>query len=152
MPNEGVIRLAIDENMLPDGNYSYTMRDWCDYYFWDNIYATKTTSTTTEFVLTSTTTTTSTRRPTTTTTTTEYRPSYKPPSETSCFQDLTDQNQDMVKKLGYQIHTWHGCKVPSCPWPEGSPNQGQVARMFAGILIPIGIQQPFHGSVSQRSV
>jgi len=124
MPNEGVIRLAIDENMLPDGNYSYTMRDWCDYYFWDNIYATKTTSTTTEFVLTSTTTTTSTRRPTTTTTTTEYRPSYKPPSETSCFQDLTDQNQDMVKKLGYQIHTWHGCKVPSCPWPEGVPKPG----------------------------
>merc|ERR1719262_190911 len=110
--------------MLDDGNWSDTMRYWCDYYFWDNIYITKSTTTTTEFVLTSTTTITTTRRPTTTTTTTVLGPFYTPPSDTSCFQDLSDQNQDMVKKLGYQIHTWHGCKVPNCPWPVGVPKPG----------------------------
>jgi hypothetical protein len=124
LPNEGVIRLSIDSSFDEAGNETLTHRYWCDYYFWENIYKTQTTTTTTEFIMTSTTTTTTTRPTTTTTTTTAYVPLYIPPADRTCFQDLSGQNQDMVKKLGYQIQTWHGCKVPGCPWPDGVPKPG----------------------------
>lgn len=54
---------------------------------------------------------------TTTTTTTTYRP----PSDSACFGDLTEDRRDAVLMLGYTIQTWHACKNPSCPWPQGIP-------------------------------
>mmetsp|Transcript_53256 Transcript_53256/g.127376 ORF Transcript_53256/g.127376 Transcript_53256/m.127376 type:complete len:640 (-) Transcript_53256:28-1947(-) len=44
-----------------------------------------------------------------------------PASETSCYQDLTEAQQDAVRTLGYTISSWHVCKNPSCPWPTGIP-------------------------------
>eukprot|EP00435_Cladocopium_sp_Y103_P002864 s2784_g1.t1 len=44
-----------------------------------------------------------------------------PASETSCYQDLTEAQQDAVRTLGYSISSWHVCKNPSCAWPSGIP-------------------------------
>eukprot|EP00434_Breviolum_minutum_P044623 symbB.v1.2.039880.t1/scaffold6847.1/size15061/3 len=53
--------------------------------------------------------------PTTTTTT------VVPASETSCYQNLTEAQQDAVRTLGYSISSWHVCKNSSCAWPSGIP-------------------------------
>eukprot|EP00913_Durusdinium_trenchii_P016758 g15752.t1 len=45
----------------------------------------------------------------------------RPASETSCYQDLTEAQQDAVRTLGYSISSWHVCKNPSCAWPSGLP-------------------------------
>eukprot|EP00930_Biecheleria_cincta_P043797 TRINITY_DN30064_c0_g1_i1.p1 TRINITY_DN30064_c0_g1~~TRINITY_DN30064_c0_g1_i1.p1 ORF type:complete len:678 (-),score=94.08 TRINITY_DN30064_c0_g1_i1:74-2107(-) len=58
---------------------------------------------------------TSTLTPTTTSTT------VIPMSETMCYQDLNEGQQDAVRTLGYSITTWHACKNPTCPWPPGIP-------------------------------
>ncbi|CAE7453300.1 unnamed protein product, partial [Symbiodinium natans] len=44
-----------------------------------------------------------------------------PATEMSCYQDLTEAQQDAVRTLAYSITTWHLCKNPSCSWPEGVP-------------------------------
>lgn len=60
--------------------------------------------------------TTSTAATTTTSTTT-----FIPPSERRCYQNLTEDQQDAVRTLGYSISTWTACKNPACPWPAGIP-------------------------------
>jgi len=60
---------------------------------------------------------------TTTTTTT-----YVPPSEFTCYQDLTERQQDAVRTLGYSISKWHACKNPSCRWPAGIPRPDAACR------------------------
>ncbi|OLP87861.1 hypothetical protein AK812_SmicGene30866 [Symbiodinium microadriaticum] len=44
-----------------------------------------------------------------------------PVTESSCYQDLTEAQQDAVRTLAYSITTWHLCKNPSCSWPDGIP-------------------------------
>lgn len=44
-----------------------------------------------------------------------------PMSETKCYQDLNEGQQDAVRTLGYTINSWHACKNPTCPWPPGIP-------------------------------
>lgn len=58
---------------------------------------------------------TSTYTPTTTSTT------VIPMTETMCYQDLNEGQQDAVRTLGYTISSWHACKNPSCAWPPGIP-------------------------------
>jgi len=66
---------------------------------------------------------------TTTTITTEYgattatftTTSILPPTEQSCWQDLTQDEQDAATALGYTITTWMECKRPNCGWPPGEP-------------------------------
>lgn len=45
----------------------------------------------------------------------------KPMTETMCYQDLGEGQQDAVRTLGYTISSWHACKNPSCAWPPGIP-------------------------------
>lgn len=58
---------------------------------------------------------TSTYTPTTTSTT------IVPETESRCYQDLTEVQQDAVRTLGYSISKWHVCKNDLCPWPQGIP-------------------------------
>eukprot|EP00931_Biecheleriopsis_adriatica_P069880 TRINITY_DN4369_c0_g1_i1.p1 TRINITY_DN4369_c0_g1~~TRINITY_DN4369_c0_g1_i1.p1 ORF type:complete len:676 (-),score=118.72 TRINITY_DN4369_c0_g1_i1:60-2087(-) len=58
---------------------------------------------------------TTTQTPTTTSTT------IVPETESMCFQDLTEVQQDAVRTLGYSISKWHTCKNELCPWPQGIP-------------------------------
>lgn len=64
----------------------------------------------------------------TTATTTMTSTTYVPPSESTCYQDLTDEQQDAVRVLGYAIGTWHACKNPACKWPAGIPRPNAPCR------------------------
>lgn len=44
-----------------------------------------------------------------------------PVTETMCYADLSEAQQDAVRTLGYTIGGWHQCKSPSCKWPTDVP-------------------------------
>jgi len=45
----------------------------------------------------------------------------RPLSDSRCYQDLTVEQQDAVRLVGYTIQNWHACKNPTCAWPPGIP-------------------------------
>jgi len=49
-----------------------------------------------------------------------------PEGVTTCYQDLTVDQQDAVRLLGYSVQAWHACMLPAwdpptCPWPADIP-------------------------------
>lgn len=54
-------------------------------------------------------------------TTTPAPPNVRPETDTACYQDLDEDQQDAVRLLGYSISTWHLCKNPGCAWPPMIP-------------------------------
>jgi hypothetical protein len=49
-------------------------------------------------------------------------PIQTPQTQQPCYQDLTEDQQDAVRSLKYNILTWHACKNPDCPWPQDAPH------------------------------
>mmetsp|Transcript_8029 Transcript_8029/g.17931 ORF Transcript_8029/g.17931 Transcript_8029/m.17931 type:complete len:681 (+) Transcript_8029:77-2119(+) len=45
----------------------------------------------------------------------------RPPSDSQCYGNLTEEERIALRVLGYSIQDWHGCKNPTCPWPDGIP-------------------------------
>jgi hypothetical protein len=60
--------------------------------------------------------------------------SYRPPAESTCYQDLSPVQQDAVRILGYNISTWRACKNPTCPYPDGVPAPGASCLEISAYL------------------
>lgn len=60
--------------------------------------------------------------------------SYRPPADTTCYQELSPVQQDAVRILGYNISTWRACKAPTCPYPDGVPSPGASCLEISAYL------------------